>query len=156
MDTDIDKWDFRFLHLAQHISCWSRDPSTKVGAVIVRPNKTIVSLGFNGFPRGVDDHPARYDNRDLKYKLVVHGEANAIAAANEDLTDCIIYTFPFPPCSSCAGLIIQSGISRVVAPRPTLEQIERWGDSLRLAADMFDEAGLIYKTYGLSPIELPV
>ena len=141
------KWDQRFLGMAEHIAQWSRDPSTKVGAVVVRPNRTIVSLGFNGFPRGVDDAEERYNDRELKYKLVVHAEANALAAANEDLAGCTIYTFPFPPCSSCAGMIIQSGIQTVIAPEPTPEQIERWGESLRLSCEMFAEAGLTYVTY---------
>ena len=140
-------WDEFFLGLAKYISTRSRDPSTKVGAVIVRPNKTIVSLGFNGFPRGVDDDEERYNDRELKYKLVVHAEANALVAANEDLEGCTIYTWPFPPCSSCAGLIIQSGIHAVIAPEPTPEQVDRWGDSLRLAVDMFREADVFYKTY---------
>ncbi len=142
MDTDIEKWDSRFLGLAAHISSWSRDPSTRVGAVIVRPNKTIASLGYNGFPRGVDDDPARYKDRTTKYKLVVHGEANAIVAAEESLHGFTIYTWPFPPCVDCAGLIIQAGITRVVAPRPTAEEFERWGDSMTTAGMMFNEAGV--------------
>ena len=73
----ITPWDRRFLGLAAHIATWSKDPSTKVGAVIVRPNKTIVSVGFNGLPRGVDDLDSRYNERALKYAMTVHAEANA-------------------------------------------------------------------------------
>lgn len=133
------KWDARFLNLAEHVAQWSRDPSTQVGAVIVRPNKTIASIGYNGFPRGVDDSPARYADRDAKYKFVVHAEANAIVAAQELLEGFAIFTWPFPPCSDCAGLIVQSGIKYVVAPKPSREQIERWGDSFMIAETIFIE-----------------
>lgn len=144
---DYEKWDRRFLGMAAHIAGWSRDPSTQVGAVIVHPDKTIASLGFNGFPRGVNDDESRYNDRELKYKLVVHAEANAIVAANTSLRDCKIYTWPFPPCSSCTGLIIQSGITAVVAPEPTAAQIERWGNSFDLSRSMLSEAGVEFITY---------
>ena len=55
-----EKWDRRFLALAEHVADWSKDPSTKTGAVIVRPDRTIASMGYNGFPRGMadtDDRP---------------------------------------------------------------------------------------------------
>ena len=66
------KWDTRFLSLAEHISSWSKDPSTKVGAAIIGPYRDIISLGYNGFPRGVEDTPERLENRELKYKMIVH------------------------------------------------------------------------------------
>jgi dCMP deaminase len=93
--TTSDKdWDFRFLELAASISKWSKDPSTKVGAVIVSSDKKIVTLGYNGFPRNVrDDH--RLETREIKYDLIVHAEANAIIHARESLWDCTIYTMPF-------------------------------------------------------------
>ena len=81
MNTD---WDKRFLELASVVGSWSKDPSTKVGAVIVNENKQIVSMGYNGFPRGVrDDY--RLENRETKYNLIVHAEANAIIHAKESL-----------------------------------------------------------------------
>lgn len=133
------KWTGRFLDLAEFIAGWSRDPSTKVGAVIVRPDKTIASVGYNGFPRGVDDTHQRYADRETKYGLVVHAEANAIVAASESLEGCTIFTWPFPPCSDCAGLIVQSGIDLVVAPEPNDEQVVRWGKSFELADTIFRE-----------------
>ena len=75
-----EKWDRRYLDIAKSVSQWSKDPSTKVGAVLVRDNR-IVSVGYNGFPEGVDDSEERYNNRELKYDLVVHAEVNAIISA---------------------------------------------------------------------------
>lgn len=137
-----DKWDSRFLDLARHVSTWSRDPSTKVGAVIVRPDRTVASLGFNGFPRGVDDAPERYADRETKLRFVCHAEPNAILTAHERLHGCSIYTVPFPPCCECAKLIVQAGIKRVVAPSTPPEIRARWADSLDAADVMFREAGV--------------
>lgn len=112
-------WDIRFLELARHIAQWSKDPSTKCGAVIVRPDRTIVSLGYNGFPRGMSDDPAMYKNREVKYRKVVHAEMNAIlTAGTTDLAGCCLYTWPIPPCERCAVHILQTGIVRVVGGEP--------------------------------------
>ena len=75
------KWDHRFIELADHIAQWSKDPSTKVGCVIVGEDREIRSTGFNGFPRGIDDDEERLNNRDLKYPLICHAEENAIMHA---------------------------------------------------------------------------
>ncbi|MEC8351943.1 MAG: CMP deaminase, partial [Candidatus Thermoplasmatota archaeon] len=77
------KWDIRFLKLATHISEWSKDPSTKVGCVVVGPDREIRSTGFNGFPRGIQDSDDRLTNRDLKYPLICHAEENAIMRSEE-------------------------------------------------------------------------
>jgi dCMP deaminase len=136
ISTSDKEWDFRFLELAGTIGEWSKDPSTKVGSVIVNDNKKIVTLGYNGFPRNVrDDH--RLQTRDIKYELVVHAEANAIIHATESLWGCTIYTMPFMPCSKCSGLIIQAGIKRVVSidcDNP------RWNENFRLSKDILTEA----------------
>jgi dCMP deaminase len=113
LDKSRDKWDQRFLDLAAHISSWSKDPSTKVGAVIVNDKNHIISLGYNGLPRGVDDCEARYNHRDVKYKFVCHAERNAIDNAHTDVTGCTIYV-TLMPCNECAKSIIQRGIKRVV------------------------------------------
>lgn len=134
----LGKWSERFLKLAEHISEWSRDPSTKVGAVITH-NKRIISVGFNGFPKDVLDLPERYENRDTKLKMVVHGEANAMIFAKESLEGATLYTWPFMPCSSCAGLVIQAGIKTVYAP---LNEAERWQESFKVTRSMFAEAGV--------------
>lgn len=113
-----DRWNRRFLELARQISQWSKDPSTKVGAVIVRPDKTIASVGYNGFPRGIEDSAFRLSDRALKYQLVIHAEMNAILNAKEPLRGYTIYVWPpsfhSPSCNRCAAHIIQAGIRAVV------------------------------------------
>lgn len=128
-------WDRRFLQLAELISSWSKDPSTKVGAVITNGNK-IISLGYNGFPSKIEDD-SRLLNREEKYKIIIHAERNAILFANQSLDNCTIYTYPFMPCSSCASLIIQSGINRVVS-YGTIP--ERWKESFDLSKNLLKEA----------------
>lgn len=103
-------WHKRFFDLADLVGSWSKDPSTKVGAVIVRPDRTIASVGYNGFPRGVEDV---YTTRDAKLLRTVHAEANAILAAQEPLRGYTLYVTPLHPCANCAAYIIQSGIKEV-------------------------------------------
>lgn len=133
------KWDKRFLSLATTVSEWSRDPSTKVGAVITTNEHRILSLGFNGFPRGVSDHDSRYEDRYVKLKLVCHAERNALDNAHFDVTGATIYTTLFP-CNECAKSIIQRGIKRVVSPKFTIDESDRFGWSHSLL--MFTEAGV--------------
>lgn len=149
---EIGKWDKRFLELARFISKWSKDPSTKVGAVVVGPNrlgenKRIISVGFNGFAEGVDDSEERYNNRELKYKLVVHGEQNALIFANKSVENCTLYTYPLAPCSNCASKIVQEGISRVVSPVCSADVQSRWGDDIELTKMIFKEAGVKFDLY---------
>ena len=132
-------WNRRFLSLAEHIATWSKDPSTKVGAVIVDADRRIISTGYNGFPRDVEDLDERLNNRDVKYEMIVHGEINAIVFANQNLQGTTLYTWPFMPCSRCAGIVIQSGIRTVVAP---YNDNPRWQASFELTEQMFREAGV--------------
>lgn len=132
------------LELAQFYAQWSKDPRTKVGAVIVRADNTIASYGYNGFPRGVADFPERYMSHDQKYEMVVHAEANAILHAVEPLHSMTIY-LTLPPCSSCAGLIIQAGICKVVHLAPSDDRRARWAQSFAAADLMFNEAGVVRK-----------
>jgi dCMP deaminase len=142
---NLQSWDIRFLGLAKFISAWSKDPSTKVGAVIVDPNHRVVSLGYNGFPVGIEDDE-RLKDRETKYKIVLHAESNAIMFANINLNNCTIYTYPFQPCSSCAGLIIQSGIKRIVCPN---NDVGRWKENFRLSSQLFEEANIPIKYYDI-------
>ena len=139
----MNKWDERFLNLAKIVASWSKDPSTKVGAVITKGNN-IISLGFNGFAKGVADTEERYKNRDFKYPAVIHAEENAILFAKQDLTDCTIYTWPMPPCASCAAKIIQTGIKRVVSIQPTEDQLKRWEESIKIADAMYNDVGMTF------------
>lgn len=134
-------WAERFLGLAMVVGSWSKDPSTQVGAVIVRPDRTIVSVGYNGFPRGTEDYHQLLNDRDAKLRRTVHAEVNAILTARERLDGCILYVTPLHPCATCAGIIVQSGIKHVVAhlakaPNPS------WADDFKAATRMFKEAGV--------------
>jgi len=134
------KWDKRFLELAKLVGSWSKDPSTQVGAVVVDDNNRIVSIGFNGFPQGVEDSEERLVDREAKYDIIVHAEANALMFANKSVEGCTLYTWPFQPCSRCAGLIIQSGIKRVVS----IENGEnRWRKNFDIAKQLLLEVGII-------------
>lgn len=105
----MSKWTQRFLDLAQLVSTWSKDPSTKVGAVIVDQNNRVVSLGFNGFPKGVQDMDIP---RERKLMRTIHAEENALLFAQRDLSGCSIYV-THHPCANCAAKIIQAGIRNV-------------------------------------------
>ena len=136
------KWDQRFLRLAREVSTWSKDPSTKVGCVIVDKEKRIVSVGCNGFAQKTNDTTERLNDRELKYKIVLHSEDNALLFADRNrLPGCTVYTYPFPPCSNCASKIIQAGADRVVALAPINNGLkERWGVKNSLAVELFEEA----------------
>ena len=133
------KWDERFIELAKLVGSWSKDPSTQVGAVIVDHHKRIVSIGFNGFPKGVEDYEKRLVDREEKYAIIVHAEANALMFANTSVKGCTLYTWPFQPCSRCAGFIIQSGIKRVVTVK---HSAERWNSNFDLSKELFLESGI--------------
>ncbi len=140
----ILKWDKRFLELADFISKWSKDPSTKVGAVIVNSNKQIISVGYNGLPKNIKDTEEILNNRELKYQMIVHAERNALLFANNNLNDCTLYTYPFMPCPVCAGMIIQSGIFRVVSYK---NYDLRWEESFKISRKMFKESGIKLMEY---------
>lgn len=136
-----NKWDYRFLDLAKHIATWSKDPSTKVGCVIARPDNTIASVGYNGFPKGVMDDSERYENREIKYLMVKHAEENAVYFSKEPLTGYTVY-ITHHPCSTCTGTLIQNGISRIVTFNPTDGFLERYNQSIKISKMMLDEAGV--------------
>ena len=139
-----EKWDARYLELAKHIAQWSKDPSTKTGAVITAQNGSVVSIGYNGFAIGVEDTEERYNDRDTKYKIVVHCERNAIIFAQRSLSNCTLYTWPFMSCAPCAGMVIQAGIKRCVAPK---NDNPRWQADFALTEQLFKEAGVKLDLY---------
>lgn len=103
----------------------------------------VVSLGYNGFPRGVVDDPARYNDRAEKYRFTSHAERNAIDNARASLVDCTLYATHFP-CVECAKSIIQQGIARVITYPAGPDYLVRWQGDIALACLMFDEAGVLY------------
>lgn len=141
--TSSERWDQDYLALARWWALRrSKDPSTKCGAVITGWDNEPVAFGYNGFPCRVHDLPERYVNRDIKYKLVVHAERNALIYAGHRAQGATLYTWPFMPCSVCAGLVIQAGISRCVAPRIPEHLRERWEEDMAWSLVMFREAGV--------------
>lgn len=135
-------WPQRFHDLATLIATWSKDPSTKVGAVIIDADRRIVSTGYNGFPRGVYDYVDRYEDKAQKYPMIVHAEANAIVSAPLVLRGrgCALITTKYP-CSSCAKLIIQSGIYQVHTP-PSDATHEPWATDAVFTKTMLEESGV--------------
>jgi dCMP deaminase len=138
---NLQKWDQRFLDLAKLVGSWSKDPSTQTGAVIV-DDRRIVSTGYNGFPVGIADTEERLNDREMKYKLVVHCEVNAMLYARENLYGMTLYTHPFMSCTRCAVQVIQAGIRRHVAPVCPPDKWERWKDDMLMSMKLFAEAGV--------------
>ena len=135
------KWDLRFLALAEHVADWSKDESTKVGCCIVDAKRRVVSLGFNGFPAGVND---KVTSREQKLRRTVHAEVNAVSFAARSVEGCVVYV-THAPCSNCAAVLIQHGVREVVFPEPEEEFKKRWGDSYKEALAMFLEAGVKFR-----------
>ncbi len=142
-----NKWDVRFLRLAHEVSSWSKDRSTRVGAVIVGEDKTPGPYGFNGFPRQIDDEKEERHGRPDKYDWTEHAERNAIynaARIGTALKGCTMYV-THVPCADCARAIIQVGIERVVADKGGLVDdgyAERWSDDMKVTREMLKEAGV--------------
>ena len=139
------KWDHRFMRIAREISTWSKDPSSKIGAVIVNDERRILATGYNGFPRGIEDSEERLNDREQKYPRIVHGEMNALMNAlysGVSVKDATIYVWGLPICSECTKSVIQSGIKRVVITYPELSP-EKWQTQWKeLSWPMYSEAGV--------------
>jgi dCMP deaminase len=151
-----ERWDKHLIGLAIYHSKLSKDPSTRVGSVVVGPDREILSAGFNGFPRGIEDSPERLQDRDMKLKLVVHAEMNALLAAARTgvrLKGCTLYlaatddtgmVWGGPPCTRCTVEIIQVGISEIVS-LPVKAVPSRWHEDLKLARTLLEEARVNYR-----------
>jgi dCMP deaminase len=141
----MNKWTRRYLDIAKEVSTWSKDPSKQIGAVAVGDKGQILSQGYNGFPRGVKDTNERYDDREEKYKYVVHGEMNCIYNAcnsGVSLNGATLYVTGLPVCSECAKGIIQVGIKKVVMEYPK-DIPPIWEKSVQLTKQMFLEANVL-------------
>lgn len=123
----IKKWDERYLEMAALVSTWSKDPRKQVGAVVIQDG-FIRGVGFNGFPKGVAHTNERLGHKVTKNKIMIHAEVNALVAA--ELQADTIYVWPCLPCSQCMGLIIQSGITRVVTG--PLDEGTEWDQELAI------------------------
>lgn len=140
----MTKWDYHMLSLVNLVATWSKDPSTQVGAAIVDKHNRVVSLGFNGFPRGVSDSDEHLFNRDEKLRRTIHAEENALLFAGRPVIGCTLYV-THPPCARCASKIIQSGITRVISNAPSFEFRARWSDDMHSALSMFAETHVAFE-----------
>lgn len=140
-----NKWDKRFLALANHKAQWSKDPKTGVGCVIAIGNQDKF-FGYNGFPPGIYDIPARLSDYNTKQRLVIHAEMNAILSAKESLEGHTLYVTR-PTCIRCAVIIIKMKIIRVVCYQyPTLDKALQHEEEQKLVRELYSEAGIIYET----------
>lgn len=144
----MNKWDERFMEMAQLVSTWSKDTNTKVGALVVDKDKIVLSMGYNGFPRSCDDTIKKRFEKPNKYLFTEHAERNALyhaARHGVSLRGCSLYVTYFS-CSDCARGIIQTGITEVIAPKPDIEH-PKWGESFAASLQMFEEAGIVVRFY---------
>lgn len=142
--SDKNRWKTRFLKLAKHIAKDSKDPSTKVGAVIVDEDNNVRTIGYNGFPRGVKDTTERLNDRKLKYPLTVHAELNALLTMARVGTPtkgttmvCTHY-----PCSNCSGAMVQAGIKEVVVYSANEDFKSRWDEDMKMSELILKEGGV--------------
>lgn len=136
-------WIRRYYLLARHVAGWSKDPSTRVGAVIVGKQPGKIALGYNGFPRGIADTEDRLSDRTKKYSMIQHAERNALDNASFDLEGATLVATMFP-CSECVKSIIQRGITTVASP-PPLDR-SPWREDADLSKSMLQEAGVTLLT----------
>jgi deoxycytidylate deaminase len=134
-------WDEKFLALAKFwADTCSKDPRTKVGAVLTASDKRRMSLGYNGFPPGVADTPERLADRSTKHKLTMHAERNALDNALFDVRGGTMYVTMFP-CSECAKSIASRGIKRVACPPPVPG--EPWASDAPWTRLILSEGGVL-------------
>jgi dCMP deaminase len=146
MSPVLPKWDQRYLKLAKYwaLEC-SKDYSTKVGCVLVRPDNTIASIAYNGYPPGIKDTEERLNDKEFKKAVVKHAEDNALAFCNDErVNGYSLYVWPCIPCSVCASSIIRDRIARVICPNLVKTN---GGTDLSLTLELFKEAG-VEITYG--------
>ena len=152
-----DKWDLRFKNLALEVSQWSKDPSTQVGCIAVK-DRRVIATGYNGFPIGISDDKNDYENRDIKYKKIVHAEKNMIYNAcrhGVSLVGSTVYVSGLPTCEECWKGVVQVGISRLVMPSIESligQQHERWSEGCYSAVKYMEEAGI--EVYQYNPYQI--
>jgi len=137
-------WDEYFMRRAYLAAEMSKDPRTKIGAVLVRDGKWDISSGFNGFPAKVQDSPERYSDRNTKLKMIVHAEANSVlqcAKLGYSSLGTTLYTLGMP-CNECMKTIIQGGITRIVLHKqwPEMTYSGDWVEAFRISTIMAREA----------------
>lgn len=150
MTVDEEKWHIRFMKLALEVATWSKDPSTKVGCVLVR-DKKVLSTGYNGLPKNLSDDLNILNDREKKYEITVHAEVNAVttAALHGISTEGATAYVTFNPCSRCAAVLINAGIDTVFSHGGSIIP-SRWLENFILASRILAEAGVDYQTIDVS------
>lgn len=126
----------------------SKDPSTQVGAIAIDDDYNVRASGYNGFPRGVSDIVALYEDKDSKYPRIVHAESNLVAQAARtgvSIRDCTVIVTELYPCPTCTGILIQAGIKRVLFPDHKMP--ERWATPWVISKEMFNQSGIELYSY---------
>ena len=144
----MNKWDTRFMELANMVASWSKDTNRKVGAVIVNDDKIVVSMGYNGQPRGCNDNIESRNDRPAKYFYFEHSERNSLYSAvrlGVSVKDCVMYVTSFP-CADCARAIIQTGIKKIFTTEPDFNHTT-WGSQWKASDEMLKEAGVEVEIY---------
>lgn len=149
-DRVSQKWDERFLGIASLISTWSKDPSTKVGAVAVNCDRRIVGQGYNGFPAGCKDDKYKYDDRVSKYEMTIHAEANAIYNAcnsgiSLDLST--LFIFGMYPCPECVKALAQVRVARIVFQLGESQNVQNWENKFDLSRVLMHDLGIGFTHY---------
>lgn len=146
-------WDSYFISIADTVRLKSKDGSSKVGAILVGPQNQVVSTGFNGFPRGIDETDQTRWERPEKYQYVEHAERNAIYNAARHgiaLEGCTLYLVgfgpPSVPCIDCTRAIIQSGIKTVIGYAYKAVP-QHWVEDLVISRKLLEEAGVEFKEH---------
>jgi len=141
----ITDWDTYFFTMCYVIAMKSKDESTKIGSIIIDDENTILSTGYNSFPRGINDNVIERQERPLKYKFFSHSERNAIYSAAKNgisIKGSTIYTLGMPCCDCCFG-IIQSGIKEVVLHKMWCNLTpDIWLEHAKITEEMFNEANV--------------
>lgn len=150
-------WDQYFITMAYLVAMKSKDQSTHIGSVLVGEDHQVISTGYNSLPRGFDDSRTDVNVRPLKYQYYEHSERNAIfnsALTGVSTKGSILYTLAYP-CSDCARAIVQSGIREVVVHGSnSLQEIERWKESMAVSIDIFESCGVEFRVWEGSIPEL--
>ena len=136
-----------FFRLCKVNASMSKDPSTKVGSVIVRPDRTIASMGWNGFPAGCDDSDHLYRDRATKYPRTVHAEMNAVLSARQSLSGFILFSWPMCPCDRCMPHLVQAGIKQICTVPIGAAQADRWAEAEEASINMAEEVGITVVMY---------
>lgn len=146
------KWHNRFMDMAAMVATWSKDPSSKIGCVVVNDERRILATGYNGFPKGIDDTEVRLNTRELKHKLVIHAEMNALMNAlysGVSLKGSTMYVHGLPICPDCAKCVIQAGIKEIVIPTDKTERAEWQKVWEEHSLPMFSESGVQVTVLGV-------